>query len=142
MSVSIPIISGVVDVGKSLIKHFFPDPDEAKQKELELFAMAQNGDLKELEISMSAIVAEANSADKWTSRARPTFMYLFYVLIIFLVIIFPIMGIWFNSEMIRFYENVTAGFRAIPEPMWWTFTTGYLGYTGARTYEKNKGVAK
>ena len=34
------------------------------------------------------------------------------------------------------------GFAAIPEPLWWTFTTGYLGYTGARTYEKRIGVSK
>ena len=34
---------------------------------------------------MSAIVAEANSSDPWTSRARPSFLYLIYVLLLFAV---------------------------------------------------------
>jgi len=138
-------ISAALGIGNRLIDHFWPKSEseaENNKRKAELFALAQQGELKELEISMSAIIAESSSKDKWTSRARPTFMYLFYILIVFLVIIFPMVGIWYNREMITFYENVSAGFQAIPEPMWWTFTTGYLGYTGARTFEKNKGVAK
>lgn len=135
-------ISGLFSIGSKLIDRWWPDAEEADKRKAELMAMAQQGELKELEISMSAIIAEANSSDKWTSRARPTFMYLFYLVIIFLVIIFPILGIFFKQEMIVFYDNVTYGFKAIPEPMWWAFTTGYLGYTGARTFEKKSRVAK
>lgn len=32
---------------------------------------------------MKAIIAEAQSRDPWTSRARPSFMYVMYVLILF-----------------------------------------------------------
>lgn len=135
-------ISGLFSIGGKLIDRWWPDAEEADKRKAELAMMAQNGELKELEISMSAIIAEANSSDKWTSRARPSFMYLFYTVIIFLVIIFPLIGIWYPSEMIRFYENVSAGFIAIPEPMWWTFTAGYLGYATNRTYEKVKGKVK
>jgi hypothetical protein len=109
---------------------------------MELFALTQSGELKELEISMSAILAEANSSDKWTSRARPSFMYLFYFVIISLVVIFPIVGVFHPESMYIFYQNVKVGFEAIPEPMWWTFTAGYLGYATNRTYEKVKKVAK
>lgn len=135
-------VSGLFSIGGKLIDRWWPDAEEADKRKAELAMMAQNGELKELEISMSAIIAEANSSDKWTSRARPSFMYLFYTVIIFLVIIFPLIGIWYPSEMIRFYENVSSGFIAIPEPMWWTFTAGYLGYATNRTYEKVKGKAK
>jgi hypothetical protein len=41
--------------------------------------------------------------------------------------------------------GVTTGFGswlgAIPDEMWWLFGAGYLGYAGARTFEKRKGVA-
>ena len=42
----------------------------------------------------------------------------------------------------QFYVNVKVGFEAIPEPMWWVFCTGYLGYTAARQYGKVKGSDK
>ena len=136
------LITGLFGIGEKLIDHWFPDAEEADKRKAELALMAQQGQLKELEIGMSAIIAEANSGDKWTSRARPSFMYLFYVLVTCLVVVFPIIGIFFPEQMELFYSNVSSGFEAIPDAMWTTFTMGYLGYTGARTYEKNKGKAK
>lgn len=136
------LITGLFGIGEKLIDHWFPDAEEADKRKAELALMAQQGQLKELEIGMSAIIAEANSGDKWTSRARPSFMYLFYVLVTCLVVVFPIIGIFFPEQMELFYSNVSSGFEAIPDAMWATFTMGYLGYTGARTYEKNKGKAK
>lgn len=136
------IISGVFSLGKDLISRWWPDKDEQAKREAELMVLMQSGELKELETRMSAIIAEANSKDKWTSRARPSFMYLFYLVIVCLVMIFPVLGIWWPEQMNVFYDNVADGFDAIPEPMWWTFTTGYLGYAGFRTYEKGRGVAK
>lgn len=135
-------VSVLLGIGSKLADHFFPNKKEADQKKIEMLALIQSGDLKELEVAMSAIVAEANSKDKWTSRARPSFMYLMYLTIIMLVMVTPIIGIWHPDSMKQFYTNVGLGFAAIPEAMWWTFTTGYLGYTGARTYEKRKKLAK
>jgi hypothetical protein len=89
---------------------------------------------------ISIMVAEAASNDPWTSRARPSFLYVFYVVVIVLTLLAPFLGIFFPNQMNQFYVNVAAGFKAIPESMWATFTVGYLGYTGARTYEKNKKV--
>jgi hypothetical protein len=91
---------------------------------------------------VSIMVAEASSTDKWTSRARPSFMYVFYVVIICLVLIAPFVGVFFPAQMELFYENVAAGFMAIPEAMWATFTVGYLGYVGAREYGKSKGYGR
>lgn len=139
----LPVVAtGIFKVGEKLIDHFFPDDVKKDEKKAELALLVQQGQLKELEISMSAILAEANSSDKWTSRARPSFMYLFYLLIAFLVLVFPMIGIFFPEQMYLFYSNVKAGFEAIPEAMWWTFSAGYLGYATNRTYEKTKGVAK
>lgn len=136
------LAGGLLELGNTLIKRLIPDKEAQAKAELDLLIMQQQGELKELETRMSAIVAEANSADPWTSRARPSFMYVFYFVIIVLTFIAPLVGIFNPEAMKQFYENVGYGFGAIPEEMWWTFTIGYLGYSGARTFEKNKGVAK
>lgn len=91
---------------------------------------------------ISIMLAEASSTDPWTSRARPGFMYVFYAVILSLVLLAPFMGIFFQAQMTQFYVNVAAGFKAIPDAMWATFTTGYLGYTAARQYGKSKGSDK
>lgn len=132
----------ILEMGGKLIDKFFPDPEAKAQAQMQLLLMQQNGELKELETRMSAILAEAQSADPWTSRARPSFMYVFYFVILMLVFIAPIIGIFSPEAMKAFYDNVSYGFGAIPEEMWWTFTVGYLGYSGARTFEKRKGLAK
>lgn len=136
------LAGGLIELGSTLIKRLIPDKEAAADAQLELLTMQQQGELKELETRMSAIVAEANSADPWTSRARPSFMYVFYFVILVLTFFAPLVGIFSPDAMAQFYDNVAAGFVAIPEEMWWTFSVGYLGYSGARTYEKRKGLTK
>lgn len=126
----------------SLLDKIIPDPEAKAKAILELQKEQNQQALSELQISMSAILAEANSQDPWTSRARPSFLYLFYFVIIALVVIAPIVGVFKPESMSLFFDNVGKGFNAIPEPMWWTFSAGYLGYTGTRTYEKIKGASK
>ena len=132
------ILSSVLGIGGKLIDKLFPDPAERDKAKLELAKLAQEGELKELEVSMSAILAEAQSKDPWTSRARPSFMYVFYVVILSLVIVAPLVGVFAPSQMQAFLANVGLGFAAIPEQMWWTFTAGYLGYGAYRSYDKGK----
>jgi len=83
--------------------------------------------------------AEASSLDKWTSRARPSFMYVFYFVILVLVFLAPLVGVFKPDWMTAFYTNVALGFQAIPDAMWATFSVGYIGYTAARQYGKVKG---
>jgi hypothetical protein len=110
--------------------------DANKVAELALEAQRMENTLENTRISV--MVAEASSPDKWTSRARPSFLYVFYVVIVLLVLVAPFVGVFFPSEMTQFYVNVGAGFKAIPDAMWATFTMGYLGYTAARQYGKYK----
>jgi hypothetical protein len=131
------IASGLFGIGNSLIERLFPNPEAQAKAKLELLAMQQAGELKELEIGMSAIVAEAQSNDPWTSRARPSFLYVFYAVILMLTIVAPMLGIFFPGAMEQFFGNVAVGFAALPEELWWTFSVGYLGYSGVRTYEKS-----
>lgn len=140
MSLDLVGLGSIFDFGSKVIDKIFPDAEAADKAKLELLKLQQAGQLTELEKAYGAILAEAQSADPWTSRARPSFLYVFYFLLIVMIVVGPLIGIFFPEQMGQFYANVSKGFEAIPEELWWTFSAGYLGYTGARTFEKKKGV--
>ena len=140
MSLDITGLGSIFDFGSKVIDKIFPDKEAADKAKLELLRLQNEGSLAEMEKAYAAILAEAQSSDPWTSRARPSFMYVFYFLLIVMIVIGPLIGIFFPAQMEAFYGNVAKGFAAIPEELWWTFSAGYLGYTGARTFEKKKGV--
>jgi len=125
----------LLNIGGKLIDKLFPDPAQKAEAQTKLLQMQQSGDLKELEIAMSAILVEAQSKDPWTSRARPSFLYVVYIIILSAI---PMGFLYaFSPETAN---NVSTGFKswldAIPEPMWTLFGAGYLGYAGARTLDK------
>jgi len=134
------LTGGVVDLLSKGIDRIFPDKIEREKAKLALLQAQQDGQLRELEISMSAIVEEARSDDPWTSRARPSFMYVMYILLLASI---P-MG-FLHAFSPDTAGQVISGFGdwlgAIPDEMWWLFGAGYLGYAGARTIEKSRGVA-
>jgi hypothetical protein len=141
MEISNPI-SSALDLGESLVERFIPDPSQKRKAKRALEKMEQNGELRRLEARMGAITAEAQSKDKWTSRARPSFMYTVYLILIVNVVLAPAAGIFFPEQMGNYFQYVAQGFEAIPGAVWATFTSGFLGYAGLRSYEKAKGVTK
>lgn len=133
------VIGGVVQGAFSLIDELFTSDDEREAAKLKVMQLQQQGRLKEMETQMSAIIMEAKSSDPWTSRARPSFMYVIYVLILSSI---P-MGILFavSPETADAVINgYTKWLAAIPAEMWTTFTVGYLGYAGARSFDKRTAV--
>lgn len=133
-----PIIGGgLLKLGSSLIDKLFPDPEQKARAQIELMKAEREGQLEEAKLQMSAILAEAQSTDPWTSRARPSFMYVMYILILACI---P-MGILaaFQPEVAsKIAEGMKQWLNAIPEELWTVFGIGYLGYTGARSFEKLK----
>ncbi len=123
----------------SIIDKIIPDKEAQARAKLELIALEGSQEMKMIEAQLQAIVAEAHSADPWTSRARPSFLYVIYIL---LLAALP-MGVLsaFSPETAR---NISAGMNAyltgLPEPLYALFGTGYLGYTAARQWGKVKGV--
>lgn len=132
-----PFLPAIMPAIGKIIDRVFPDPEAAAKAKAELFQMEQEGEFRATEIQLSAIVAEAQSKDTWTSRARPTFLYVMY-LVILLTIVGGIIGIWFPDQVTTAAQNIANLLAAIPESLWWLFGTGYLGYTGARTVDKWK----
>ena len=135
------IIGGVVDLLSKGIDRIFPDKVEREKAKLALIQAQQAGELRELEISMSAILAEASSADPWTSRARPSFMYVMYVLLL-ASLPMGVLSAFNPGAATAIIEGYSGWLNAIPSDMWWLFGAGYLGYAGARTFEKGKGLSK
>jgi len=117
-----------------------PDPVRETAKLALLQAEGQLA-LQEMQTSLSAILAEANSQDPWTSRARPTFLYVIYGVIL-LCVIGAIIGIWWPTHVFQAAENLNKLLGAVPESLWWLFGAGYLGYTGARSFDKWRGPAR
>jgi hypothetical protein len=136
-----PIIDSLIAPIAGLIDKIIPDPRARDAAKLELLKLQGSQDMETLRTQLSAIVAEAQSADPWTSRARPSFLYVMYTMILWSI---P-MGL-IAAVQPRIATNVAAGMTAylaaIPESMWALFGTGYLGYTAARSWGKARGFDK
>ena len=136
-----PILESLIGPVASLIDKIIPDKEARAKAKLELIRLEGTQELKQIEVRLAAIVAEANSTDPWTSRARPSFLYVMYAMILFAM---P-MGFLaaFNPDVAREIAiGMNSYLNGLPEPLYALFGTGYLGYTAARQWGKAKGVEK
>jgi len=135
------ILEALIGPISAIIDKVIPDKAARDRAKLELLQLQGTQELQQINAQLSAIVAEANSKDPWTSRARPSFLYVIYVLLLWAI---P-MGVLaaFRPSMAH---DIAAGMNAylngLPEPLYALFGTGYLGYTAARQWGKVKGVEK
>lgn len=136
-----PLIEALIGPVTSLIDKVIPDKKARDQAKLELLQLQGSQELAEIQARLSAIIAEANASDPWTSRARPSFLYVIYVLPLWSL---P-MGLLaaFSPQTAK---DIAAGINAylagLPEPLYALFGTGYLGYTAARQWGKVAGSDK
>lgn len=94
---------------------------ELQKLQIELEGRVQDAISKEVEAASANIRAEAQTGDKYTSRARPSFIYVMLAIFICNFILFPLL----KRPALEF-----------PEALFWLFGSCMLGYTGARTWEK------
>ena len=133
-------LGSIAELGGKIIDKLWPNKDEAEKAKLQLLQLQQAGEFKELEERMKAITTEASSADPWTSRARPTFMYVIYVLLLS-ALPFSVFFAVHPAAAMQVVEGFKAWLGAIPDSLLTLFGAGYVGYTVTRGYEKAKGVA-
>lgn len=123
----------------SIIDKIVPDKDARERAKLELLKLQGSQEMQMLQTQLTAIVAEANSSDPWTSRARPSFLYVMYAILLWSVPMGLIAA--FRPEAA---QGIAAGMNAylngLPEPLYALFGTGYLGYTAARQWGKTRGT--
>lgn len=122
----------------ALIDKIVPDPKAREAAKLELLRLEGSQELERLKAQMAAVVTEAGSPDPWTSRARPSFLYVMYVLLLWSIPMGLIAAIR-PATADAIARGMNAYLTGIPEPLYALFGTGYLGYTVAREWGKAKG---
>lgn len=134
-------LSSIFDLGKDLIDRLIPDPAQKAQAQLQLLTMQQQGDFKAMDnqletmkTALSAINTEGASQDKWTSRARPAFLYVIYMVIL-TGLPLSILSIWFPGQVHQVSASFGDWVRAIPDSLMTLFGTGYLGYVGNSAWQ-------
>ena len=129
------LIEGIVAPIAKLIDKIIPDPAARDAAKLELLKQQDSAEMEQIKVQLSAIVAEAQSADPWTSRARPSFLYVMYALLLWAIPMGLIAAV--QPQMaLGIAHGMNAYLAGIPEPLYALFGTGYLGYTVAREWGK------
>ncbi|MFA6122268.1 MAG: holin family protein [Sphingomonas sp.] len=135
------LLDGLIGPITGIIDKIIPDPKARDEAKLKLLTLQGTQEMEQVKTQISAIMAEAQSADPWTSRARPSFLYVMYTLLLWAI---P-MGL-ISAAQPQMARDIAAGMNAylngIPEPLYALFGTGYLGYTAARSWGKAKGLEK
>lgn len=134
-------IGNIFGIGSKLIDKLFPDPEKKAMAQLELLRLQKAGELDEIKVQLSAIIADAQSADPWTSRARPSFLYVVYILLLWSIPM-GILAVFKPDAAIAFTAGFKAWMVAIPEPVLTLFGVVMTGYVAGRSWEKVKGVTK
>lgn len=135
------LVDAVIGPIGTLLDKIIPDPRARERAKIELLQLQGSQEMEALKAQLSAILAEAGSSDPWTSRARPSFLYVMYAIILWAI---P-MGL-IAAAAPDMAKGIATGMNSylagIPEPLWALFGTGYLGYTAARQWGKVKGVER
>ena len=133
------LIEGIISPVAKLLDKIIPDPEARDRAKLELLKLESTRELQAVETQLKAIIAEASSQDPWTSRARPSFLYVMYALLLWSIPMGLIAAV--NPGMAQgIARGMGAYLSGIPEELYALFGTGYLGYTAARAWGKAKGV--
>ena len=131
-----PLILGpILEVGKTLLDHFIPDPEKKREAEMELVRMAAEGELKQTIAQLEINAREATHASVFVAGWRPFFGWAGGAGFIYATILQPLLA----------WGAAIKGWPAPPTlnlDLLWVVITGMLGIGGLRTVEKFKGVTK
>ncbi len=131
-----PLILGpILEIGKTLLDRFVPDPAQKQAAEMELVRMAAQGELQQTIAQLEINAREASHASVFVAGWRPFFGWAGGAGFIYATILQPLLA-WL------------AAIKGWPTPptlnldLLWVVITGMLGIGGLRTAEKFKGVTK
>ncbi len=135
------LLDGIIAPIAGLLDKLIPDPKARDDAKLKLLELQGTQEMEAAKTQISAILAEAQSTDPWTSRARPSFLYVMYALLLWSIPMGLIAA--FQPQMAKdIGSGMNAYLAGIPEPLYALFGTGYLGYTIARQWGKSTGSDK
>ncbi len=133
-----PLLESILGPVTRIIDKVIPDPEARDRAKLELLRLEGSRELDMLQASLSAIIAEARAPDPWTSRARPSFLYVMYVMILWALPMGVIAALSPRTGD-AIARGMTSYLSGIPEPLYALFGTGYLGYSAMRQWGKTRG---
>jgi hypothetical protein len=131
-----PLILGpILDLGKSLLDRFVPDPEAKRQAEADFLKMAMEGELKQTIAQLEINAKEAMSPSIWVAGWRPFFGWCGGLAFLYSTLLQPVI----------FWYGASHGWTSPPDinmDLLWVVITGMLGIGGLRTYEKKQGLTK
>lgn len=134
-------LTAALEIGKKIIDVVFPDPVQRDAAKLELLKAQQAGELDEVKLQLSAIISDSQSADPWTSRARPSFLYVVYILLLWSIPM-GMLSMFAPDKAAEFTAGFKGWMTALPESVLQLFGVVMTGYIAGRSWEKVKGAAK
>ena len=134
-----PILESLISPLAAIIDKVIPDKGARERAKLELIKLEGSQELETLQARLAAVVAEASSPDPWTSRARPSFLYVMYVMILWALPMGLVAAVQPEAAL-AIAAGMSAYLNGLPEPLYALFGTGYLGYTVARQWGKIAGT--
>ncbi|HVR91547.1 MAG TPA: holin family protein [Novosphingobium sp.] len=136
-----PILDVLIGPLTSIIDKVIPDKAARERAKLEVLRLEGSHELETIQARLAAIVTEAQSADPWTSRARPSFLYVMYLIILW-ALPMGLIAAFRPDAAQAIAAGMNAYLNGLPEPLYALFGTGYLGYTAARQWGKIAGSDK
>ncbi|MEW9855955.1 3TM-type holin [Novosphingobium sp. M1R2S20] len=114
-----------------------PEPQASSFAGAGLYPPARAKEFEQLSAGLEERPGLGAPDDPWTRRARPTFLYVMYAMILGALPVGLIAA--FHAEIAAaIAAGVAAYLRALPEPLYALFGTGYLGYATLRQWGKAK----
>lgn len=136
-----PLLDSLLGPLTSIIDKIIPDKEARDRAKLELLRLQGSQEMELVQARLSAIVVEAGSTDPWTSRARPTFLYVIYAIILWAVPM-GLIGAFSPATAQAIAQGMNTYLNGLPEPLYALFGTGYLGYSVVRQWGKVAGSDK
>jgi len=139
MAIFDSLIKPALDSVTTLISQFHMSPEEKVQatQALNDAALKAQTDSENYEVQLNQIAgnniqSEAKSGNWLTVLARPIFLYLMYGVILFNFVLLPLVQ-YFGGKPLQPIN--------LPAELWFMFSTGYLGYVTARSFDKQQGLS-
>ena len=129
------LLAPLLDIGKTLLDRFIPDPEAKRAAEAEFLKMAMDGELKQTIAQLEINAREAAHPSIFVAGWRPFFGWSGGVGFVYATVGQPLLAWW----------AATKGWPTPPTlnlDLLWAVITGLLGIGGLRTFEKTKGVTK
>jgi len=131
-----PLFLGpVLEIGKTLLDRFIPDPEKKREAEAEFLKQAMDGELKQVIAQLEINAREAAHPSTWVAGWRPYFGWVGGTAFAYVGIIKPLLTWWATIKGWPIPPDIDTEFL-------WVVVSGMLGIGGLRTYEKAKGVTK